>query len=117
MSVLSIVTVKLTLVGRLCFLTHLHNLVVDPQAGRIGVTPESQQTARRAILFALQDRGGKKPGQSEVSKSRRVVSVTSSLADLRVPIAHPMTVINLVRVMSSLRSETRSRTADRMDRH
>ena len=56
---------------------------------------DDERTARRTISFALQDRAGKKPGQSEVSESRRVVSVTPSPEDLRVPTAHPMTLINL----------------------
>lgn len=40
-----IVTVKLTLVGLLLFLTLLHDLLLGPRVSRVGTIPESERTA------------------------------------------------------------------------
>jgi copper resistance protein D len=46
-----IVTVKLTLVALLLFLTLLHDLVLGPQISRVGAIPESQRTAGEQVVF------------------------------------------------------------------
>jgi len=46
-----IVTVKLTLVGLLLFLTLLHDLVFGPQVRRVSAIPDAQRTARERVIF------------------------------------------------------------------
>jgi copper resistance protein D len=46
-----IVTVKLTLVALLLFLTLLHDLVLGPQVSRVSAIPESQRTAGEQVVF------------------------------------------------------------------
>ena len=46
-----IVTVKLTLVALLLFLTLLHDLVLGPQVSRVSAIPESQRTAGEQVIF------------------------------------------------------------------
>jgi len=46
-----IVTVKMTLVGLLLFLTLLHDLVFGPQVSRVSAIPESQRTTREQAIF------------------------------------------------------------------
>lgn len=46
-----IVTVKLSLVGLLLFLTLLHDLVLGPQVSRVSTIPETQRTAREQVIF------------------------------------------------------------------
>ncbi|UVT16084.1 MAG: CopD family protein [Nitrospira sp.] len=46
-----IVTVKLTLVGLLLFLTMLHDLVLGPNVSRVSAIPEPQRTAGEQIVF------------------------------------------------------------------
>jgi uncharacterized membrane protein len=46
-----IVTVKLTLVSLLLFLTGLHDLVLGPRVSRVGAVPESQRTAKERFIF------------------------------------------------------------------
>ena len=46
-----IVTVKLTLVALLLFLTLLHDLVLGPQISRVSAISESQRTAGEQVIF------------------------------------------------------------------
>ena len=46
-----IVTVKLTLVALLLFLTLLHDLVFGPQVSRVSAIPDAQRTAREQVVF------------------------------------------------------------------
>lgn len=46
-----IVTVKLTLVALLLFLTLLHDLVFGPQVSRVSVIPDAQRTAGERVIF------------------------------------------------------------------
>jgi len=46
-----IVTVKLTLVALLLFLTLLHDLVLGPRVSHVGAIPESQRTAGERFIF------------------------------------------------------------------
>jgi copper resistance protein D len=46
-----IVTVKLTLVGLLLFLTLLHDLVFGPQVRRVSAIPDAQRTAGERVIF------------------------------------------------------------------
>jgi putative copper resistance protein D len=46
-----IVTVKLTLVGLLLFLTFLHDLVFGPQVRRVSAIPDAQRTAGERVIF------------------------------------------------------------------
>jgi copper resistance protein D len=46
-----IVTVKLTLVALLLFLTLLHDLVLGPRVSRVSAIPESQRTAGEQLAF------------------------------------------------------------------
>ena len=46
-----IVTIKLTLVGLLLFLTLLHDLVLGPRVSQAGAVPESQRTAGEQLIF------------------------------------------------------------------
>ena len=46
-----IVTVKLTLVALLLFLTLLHDLVLGPQVSRVRAIPDSQRTPSEQIVF------------------------------------------------------------------
>ncbi len=46
-----IVTVKLTLVALLLFLTLLHDLVFGPQVSRVSAIPESQRTPSEQVAF------------------------------------------------------------------
>jgi len=46
-----IVTVKLTLVGLLLFLTLLHDLMLGPQVSRVSAIPESQRTSGEQMVF------------------------------------------------------------------
>ncbi|MDH5741607.1 MAG: CopD family protein [Nitrospira sp.] len=46
-----IVTVKLTLVALLLFLTLLHDLVLGPRVSHVSATPESQRTTGEQIVF------------------------------------------------------------------
>lgn len=46
-----IVTVKLTLVSLLLFLTLLHDLVLGPKVSRVSAVPESQRTTTDNIVF------------------------------------------------------------------
>lgn len=46
-----IVTVKLTLVGLLLFLTLLHDLVFGPQVTRVSAIAESQRTTGEQVIF------------------------------------------------------------------
>jgi uncharacterized membrane protein len=46
-----IVTVKLTLVALLLFLTLLHDLVFGPQVSRVSAIPESQRTSAEQVVF------------------------------------------------------------------
>lgn len=46
-----IVTVKLTLVGLLVFLTLLHDLLLGPRVSRIGAIPEPERTAAERCIF------------------------------------------------------------------
>lgn len=46
-----IVTVKLTLVSLLLFLTLLHDLVLGPQVSRVSAIPDSQRSAAEQLVF------------------------------------------------------------------
>ena len=46
-----IVTVKLTLVGLLLFITLLHDLVFGPQVRRVSAIPDAQRTAGERVIF------------------------------------------------------------------
>ena len=46
-----VVTVKLTLVGLLLFLTLLHDLVFGPQVSRVSAVPEPQRTTGEKVVF------------------------------------------------------------------
>lgn len=46
-----IVTMKLSLVALLLFLTLLHDLVLGPRVSRVGAIPESQRTAAEQVIF------------------------------------------------------------------
>ena len=46
-----IVTVKLTLVALLLFLTLLHDLVFGPQISRVSAIPDSQRTPSEQVVF------------------------------------------------------------------
>jgi hypothetical protein len=46
-----VVTVKLTLVGSLLFLTLLHDLVFGPKVGRVSAIPDSQRTPSERMVF------------------------------------------------------------------
>lgn len=46
-----IVTLKLTMVGLLLFLTLLHDLVLGPQVSRVSAIPESQRTTSEQAIF------------------------------------------------------------------
>lgn len=46
-----IVTVKLTLVAMLLFLTLLHDLVFGPQISRVSAIPDSQRTPSEQVVF------------------------------------------------------------------
>jgi copper resistance protein D len=46
-----IVTMKLSLVALLLFLTLLHDLVLGPRVSRVGAIPESQRTAAEQFVF------------------------------------------------------------------
>ncbi len=46
-----IVTVKLTLVGLLLFLTLLHDLVLGPQVSRVSAIPDSQRSTMEQLVF------------------------------------------------------------------
>src|SRR6188768_2370038 len=46
-----IVTVKLTLVGLLLFVTLLHDLVFGPQVRRVSAIPDAQRTAGERVIF------------------------------------------------------------------
>ena len=46
-----IVTLKLTLVALLLFLTLLHDLILGPQISRVSAIPESQRTTGELVVF------------------------------------------------------------------
>jgi copper resistance protein D len=46
-----IVTVKLTLVGLLLFLTSLHDLILGPQVSRVSAIPDSQRSTMEQLVF------------------------------------------------------------------
>lgn len=46
-----IVTVKLTLVSLLLFLTLLHDLILGPRVSQVSAIPESQRTAGQHLIF------------------------------------------------------------------